>query len=232
MAYDSDSPRHSGDRDYLMRSEKRPNSAYKRARRRRRNSRILTVFAVFFGVLAWPVGMILLWLRQTRLYASTKVLLSMITLILCILLYGALLNFPFEDERIAAVQDKVNSALDVAYEASLVALDKCVDALSDAGDLAVEVGSSLSEVAAVEAARYIELGVDLGETAVAWVDGVIAEYFPDDDAPEADASPVPTVAAETASPTATPTVKPTVAPTGAPTDAPVESAATEATDAA
>ena len=85
-------------RDYMMRSEKRPSygGASGRGRppkrRRRRGGVLYTLWTVLASVLLWPVGMVLLWRRRLRWQVTTKLLMSIITLFICVVAYGFALD--------------------------------------------------------------------------------------------------------------------------------------------
>ena len=161
-------PENRHDRDYLVRSQKRPDS-HSRARKGRRVTRVLNVISVILSVLVWPIGMIVLWLRRNRMYVSTKLLVSMITLILCVLLYGFLLNQPFGNEKVDAIQKQANEALDRMYDGALAAIDTTVDRVSDGAAAFREVSNASAVLISRAGGPAVEKLCDAGETAHVWI---------------------------------------------------------------
>ena len=212
------------ERDYMMRSEKRPghgpsagNSGGNRPpkRRRRRAGFFYKLITLLLLLTLWPLGLLLLWRRRLRWGALTKLLTSIVTLAACIILIGFALTVNTGNARYTAVQDKVNGYLDTAadwvVQTSAVVADRAELVCEDA----VNLGGALWERAKPELANAIDSGLILTQRARTGVETLIARLRPEPT--EADASPEASVSASpapegsaSAAPSAAPTPRPTV----------------------
>src|SRR5699024_7820476 len=109
-------------RNYMMRSEKRPgySGGYGGGRppkRRRRGGFFYALLSVLASALLWPVGMVLLWRRCLRWQVTTKLLVSIATLFVCVIGYGYALTVPTGNPDVTRMQDAVNDFLDDASQA-------------------------------------------------------------------------------------------------------------------
>lgn len=156
------------DSDYLVRSEKRPNSRT-RAAARHRKSVFLNILSIVVSILIWPIGMVLIWIKRNRMYTSTKVLLSMITLILCVLLWGFLLNQPFNNEKIDKIQADANEYLDVVYGKALLVIDDCVDGWGKGTAALVDLYDAAGDVVLHYTPDTLDDIAAFGTEANAWV---------------------------------------------------------------
>ena len=109
-------------RDYMMRSEKRDGYRYggsssngKKPKKRRRAGFFYIFLTLILSILFWPIGMILMWRRRLRWKLTTKLLTSIVTLALCVLLYGFALTYPTQDPKLMRIQDSANDFLDNAF---------------------------------------------------------------------------------------------------------------------
>lgn len=113
-----------GDHDYLMRSEKRPGQRPQGApspRRRRRKPKRHPIYAAFTLVLlliAYPVGLVMLWVRKLRWRAGTKLLLSLVTGILFFVLMAFALTLDTGNPAITRVQTQVKDKLTYVMDAA------------------------------------------------------------------------------------------------------------------
>ena len=225
-------------RDYMMRSEKRDGYRYggsssngKKPKKRRRAGFFYIFLTLILSILFWPIGMILMWRRRLRWKLTTKLLTSIVTLALCVLLYGFALTYPTQDPKLMRIQDSANDFLDNAFV-------KSGDAFSAICDKAGELGETVSDLGDA-AGRWTMVRLADGiDAAVEWTSGArqtVSGWFDRKDAPvEPDVSLSPTEEAEiTAEPTVsaapTATIRPTVTP--AATDEPAPSETPGATKA-
>lgn len=215
-----------GGRDYMMRSEKRSGGGpahrspapggKKPHRKRRRAGFFYKLFMMLLLVTIWPVGLLMLWQRKVRWGVLTKLLASIVTLAVCVMLLGFALTVETGSPQYTAVQDKVNSFLNTAADTlvdfSYVAADKAVEIYENASDFA----DAAWEYGKVHLANSIDAGVllmrDVTADAQEWIASVSGQPAP---------TVVPTEA-PTAEPTAEPTPEPTAQPTPEPTPEPVE----------
>ncbi|MCQ2437293.1 MAG: hypothetical protein MJ099_02720 [Clostridia bacterium] len=197
-------------RDYMMRSERRPQgSGYRspnhrgRRPRRRKAGFFYILLTLLLSLILWPVGMIMLWQRKVRWRVTTKLLTSIISLFLCILLIVFGLTVDTNNDRFTNAQDKVNDFLSNASvhiaDGYDVVCDTAVQVYTDGSVVMKNLGSAALSAGAVGIDRAVELTADLR-----------AKIFGEE-------APAPTEA-----PTAEPTDVPTEAPTNAPTDVPTE----------
>ncbi len=232
------------EKDYMMRSEKRPvyqsNKSGKKKKKKKQQKRAgagYVFLTMVLLLLVWPIGLILFWRRKVRGSVGAKVLVSLVTLVLGIMLYAALLNAPFTNPRLKELQDKANGALTEVYDGAIAAMDDVAVRYEGCGDTV----DAFWRAVLTRIADEIDAGVDRAATArEAMLDltsavrergtGILQEagFLP---TPEPGAEPSPT---PKPSPTPRPTAKPTATPrpTASPTPTPTaEDDAPEATDA-
>jgi len=129
--------------NYMMRSEKRPGYPNLLTPSQPKRSVGYQILTIVLLVLLWPVGLVLLWRRRLTWHSAVKLLATLLSLILLFLMLGAALWYPFEDERIRAVQDTVSEAIDQAT-------DRCVGFFAGMGEnlrLVVENGPQIGAAA-------------------------------------------------------------------------------------
>lgn len=205
-------------RGYMMRSEKRTpyqpsGSGGKRPRRRKKKAGFFYVLlSLLLSLILWPVGMCMLWRRKVRWTISSKLLTTIITLFLCVTMFGYALTVQTDNVQFTKAQDRINDFIDngaVYISQGYTAIcDGAVQVASSAADL----GDAVGRLSMAYLADGIDRGTELTRSAVSAVSGLFAQ-----DAPTAE--PVATdVPADV--PTETPAV------TDAPTDAPEATAET------
>ena len=199
-------------RDYMMRSEKRtsygsgsaPHGQKPPRRRRRRAGFFYILLSLLLSVLIWPIGMIMLWRRKVRWRITTKLLASIITLVLFVTLYGFGLTVQTDNPTVTMVQDKANDFLDASAvfisDGYQVICDKAVEGWETAADVADGAGRAVLTILADGIDRGVELGGRVKET--------VSGLFESEDSP--------------AEPTFTPSAEPSTAPSEEPTEAPAE----------
>jgi len=206
------------DRNYMMRSEKRPGYPNTPPQKPKKSVwyQILTIILL---IVLCPVGLILLWRKRLRWPGGVKLLATLLSIIMLFLELGAALWYPFKDERIRHIQ----------HEASVVigqAADACTDFFHEAGE---------NWTAFVQNGR--EIGAAAGNHALGMLLDAIASPTPvptqvppltlreGDGNRDAIASLMNTpTPSPTPSPTPTPTLttEPTATPTATPTAEPEE----------
>ena len=103
------------DRQYMMRSEKRPdyrphpgNNGKRRRPRRRIGYAIMTVILL---ILLWPVGLIPLWTRKLRWRATVKTLVMVATGVVFLTGFSYLLTMPTQNDKILTAQNSVRDSM-------------------------------------------------------------------------------------------------------------------------
>lgn len=189
-------------RDYMMRSEKRggygssPNGGKTPPKRKRRRAGFFYMLLTLILSLAlWPVGMILLWRRKLRWKLTTKLLTTIITLFLCVTLYGFALTVQTENPTYTRVQDSVNDFLDHSAERIGEGYTVVCDAAQRAWASATDLGGALQTASM----RYAADGLDRSAVLAGSVRETVSGWFHSEDAPD----PTP-VADETVEPEETP----------------------------
>ena len=189
-------------RDYMMRSEKRngrggygasPSGNRPPRRKRRRAGFFYMLLTLILSVVLWPVGMILLWRRKLRWRVTTKLLTAIITLFVCVILYGFGLTVQTDQPAVTRVQDSVNDFLD--HSAEYVAdgytflCDKGVEVWNSASDLndAIQRASLRSTADALD--EGAEFSLQVRETVSGW-------FQPEDETTDPDLAPDATSEAE------------------------------------
>lgn len=224
-------------RDYMMRSEKRggynnggssaPNGRGKRPRRRKAGF-FYILMSLLLSVVFWPVGMIMLWRRKVRWKMTTKLLASIITLVLCVTWIGFALTVQTDNPTVTKVQDTINDFLDhsVEYTAEGYAYicEKGVQVYESAADL----GDAAGRVYMVSMADALDQASELAGQARVKIDEMIAGFGDDQTTePEIELTPEPTDAESAPAVEADATE-----PAETATDAPVATDAPEATEPA
>lgn len=106
-----------GDRDYMMRSEKRPGytpGQPPRRRNRRRKPKAdppYVILTFLLLILVYPVGLVLLWLRRIRWAASTKLVITLGMAVVFVLLGSFALTVPIENPAISQAQAGARQSL-------------------------------------------------------------------------------------------------------------------------
>lgn len=205
-------------RGYMMRSEKRApyqssGSGGKRPRRRRKKAGFFYVLlSLLLSLILWPVGMCMLWRRKVRWTISSKLLTTIITLFLCVTMFGYVLTVQTDSVQFTKAQDRVNDFIDNGAVYISQGYTAICDGAVRVANSAAELGDAASRLTMAYLANGIDRGAELADTAVSAVSELFAQ-----DAPTA--TPAATDA-PTDAPSATPAV--TDAPTHTP-EATVES---------
>lgn len=108
------------DRQYMMRSEKRPtyrpqpgNNGRKRRPRRRFWYALITLLLL---LLLWPVGLIMLWARKLRWRGSVKAAVTVATGLVSLAAFSFLLTAPTQNDAILSVQANVRNSMNAIAE--------------------------------------------------------------------------------------------------------------------
>ncbi len=203
--------------NYMMRSEKRPGYGNTPPQKPKRSIwyQILTILLL---IVLCPVGLILLWRKRLKWPGAVKLLATLLSIAMLFVELGAALWYPFEDERIKAVQQTAAAAIEQAVGTGAEYIEEF------SGRAAGNWNAFWS--------NSREIGAAAGNHALGMLLDVIASPSPDPTivppmqlTPGEDSEAVsgliskPTATA-TAEPTATPTVEPTATPTAEPTATP------------
>ena len=207
---------------YMMRSEKRPGSAGSgrngkgRPPRRKKAGAFYILLTLLVSVILWPVGMVMLWRRKVYMQAGTKLLLSMLTLCMCIFLIVFGLTVPVDNPQFTAFQDKANDWLDKAQGDVAVAADAAWQKAGETWGVMTNLAGAGTRYGVSKAADGLEESVKLvGRTkdrVVAMINGT--ELPPESEptaTPEASATPEATGTVEA---TGKPSERPTADGTG------------------
>lgn len=105
-----------GDRDYMMRSEKRPGrqgAAPPPRRRRKKPTRhpVYALITILLLVTLYPAGLVLLWVRKLRWRSATKLTLSLVTGVAFFALAAFALNAPVDNPLLMDVQARAKGQL-------------------------------------------------------------------------------------------------------------------------
>ncbi len=237
--------RHGG--DYVMRSEKRggygtaSNSPNRPKKKRKKAGVFYIAFTFLFSIILWPLGMIMLWQRKVRFRAMSKLLTSIITLVLCGCLCIGALTIQTGNPDITRTQDNVNDFLDHAADNIGSVYQTICDRAVVAADTAKDLSDALVRTSLSKAADSLDFALQTKDDVTA----LVAKFTQSD----SDETEVPTLATAeptveatlevTAEPEITPeateisatpeatesgetTQAPTEVPTEAPTEAPTE----------
>ena len=158
--------------DYVMRSERRggygspPSDASGGKRRKKKRAGAFYIaFTFLLSILVWPIGMIMLWRRKVRWKGATKLLASIITLVLCVGMDVFALTVQTGNPDITRVQDSVNDFFDHASEN----IGGFYQKICDRAVLAIDAGRDLTDAVARTAIVRTADGMDL---AVKGADGL------------------------------------------------------------
>ena len=105
---------------YVMRSEKRPGyggasgGGGGRKPRKPKAGIFYIIMTIIISVLVWPIGMVMLWRKKVRMQAGTKLLISLLTMCVCVFLIVFALTVHVDNEQYTAFQDKANDWLNEA----------------------------------------------------------------------------------------------------------------------
>lgn len=160
---------------------------------------IYKTITVFFGILIWPVGLILLLRRYLKWKPYAKFIAALLLLCASVILYGFLLTVDTGNPEYTRVQDTINNEIEKLYTKAEAFAEIAADKMVEVRDGADNLGRALGNVAAVHLADAIDAGVELSWQARE----KIAEWT----GSEAVARPTPTP-----EPTPAPTPKPTEEP--------------------
>ena len=114
---------------YVMRSEKRPGyggasgGGGGRKPRKPKAGIFYIIMTIIISVLVWPIGMVMLWRKKVRMQAGTKLLISLLTMCVCVFLIVFALTVHVDNEQYTAFQDKANDWLNEASAKLAVAGD-------------------------------------------------------------------------------------------------------------
>lgn len=187
-----------------MRSEKRGDShasgGRRPNRRRRRGGFFYGLLTLLASIILWPVGMILLWRRRLRWSVSSKLLTTIISLFICVTLFGYGLTVQTDNVRITKAQDRVNDFLDNGAVYIADGYTAICDGAVRVWNSAVDLGDAASRASMVHTADALDQGVVLAGDAREALGNLFAQ-------PEATEEPVPTEA-----PSAEPTAEVTNTP--------------------
>lgn len=228
-------------RDYMMRSEKRPGPGYrspeppKRRNRRKKTSFPYLFFTFLLLLLLFPFGLIMLWARRIRWAVPTKLILTLGFAVVFVLVASFALTVPVQNESVTQMQTRARQGLAVAgtrlqegWERAEVSPGRVAKNMQDFAGNSIQIAQHAIArlVPAVNdnihnfggnAANVAKSGagalVSGGEKLLVMT-GLMAEPTP---AP----TPIPTPA-PTPGPTPTPTPTPTPRPAPTPAPTPVE----------
>ena len=173
--------------NYMMRSQKRTGSgSYGMPPRRRKHSRhiLYKVITLLMLVVCFPVGLILLWRRKIRWSGSSKLLLSIASLIVFFISMSVLLLYPFENPRVTKVQ-----------QAMLHVLDETREGLGRFGEWTKQGAQQAGENFRALTGHAPQVVAAAGNEAVRQIRELVASPSPEPTAtPEPTSTPVPTPA--------------------------------------
>ncbi len=115
------------DRNYMMRSEKRPGYPTNTPPKKPKKSVWYQILTIILLILFCPAGLILLWRRRLRWPGIVKLTATLLSLVMLFLELGAALWYPFKDERIRQLQHQASAVIDQAADA-------CGEFFGDAAD--------------------------------------------------------------------------------------------------
>ena len=133
------------EKNYMIRSEKRPNyrsPSPVRPPKKPKSPVGYTVLTMILLVLAYPVGLILLWLKKIRWNWIVKLLTTLVTGFAFFLLMSYLLTVPVQNEAVARIQQAGKARVDQIYDAGAELAEQGRDALNTSIDW---VGQRLGE---------------------------------------------------------------------------------------
>lgn len=143
----------SGEHDYMMRSEKRPGQRSRGARPPKRRNRkpkkhpVYAFFTILLLLIAYPIGLVLLWVKKLRWSGVTKLLVSVATGIVFFLLMSFLLTMDTDHSSLQKFQSQARDKLSYVQEATRSAIsdkDKIAFNLIENGPKAVRQGTILA----------------------------------------------------------------------------------------
>jgi len=210
-------------RDYMMRSEKRPSQSSgqippnpNRRRRRRKAGFFYILITLLLSVALWPVGMIMLWRRKVRWHATTKLLTSIVTLVLCLTLLTFGLTVQTENARFTKIQDSVNDFLNNSVEYVGTAFGTVMEKGDQLWASSADLGDALGRACMIGAADTLDAAAQYGAIAREYIVGL---FGAEEAEPPVEATEVPgsdNAALTTLKPTAKPAVTPTAEPSPTP----------------
>lgn len=221
---------------YFERSEGRrdDDSGYKPVKKKGKKSAgdiLFLILTIIFLFLIFPVGLVMLWTRKVKLGVGSKLMLSIISAVVFLVLLAFAANIETNNPKVKNVQDKINNAYDWVYDKTGKGIETVFDAAKEkGGEFASRAEDIWEGIAPGVARKTKEL---LGDTAekVSYfkneLPGMLLEKYKDKvdyvapeqpDLPEKQADAGATV-------TMTPTAEPTPEPTGEPEVTPEPTAA-------
>lgn len=212
------------DRQYMMRSEKRPTyrptpgSGMNGNGRRRRPKRVgYAILTVILLILVWPIGLIPLWARKLRWRSLVKAAVTLITGAIFLMGISWLLTMPTQNDTILSVQANVRNSMTAIAESVDYAANHTENFRTNyqrisAGTLSLARKAALSTVplAKRNMDAFFAQGGKLAAVAAGGAMNTLKQSLYD-----TGLAPTPTP-----SPTPTPTPTPSPTPTPTPTPAP------------
>ena len=151
-------------RGSLQRSDRRGGSYGSQRRKRRKRAGFLYIFlTLLLLVVLWPIGMFMLWRRRLHWRFSTKLLTTIITLFLCVVLYGLALTIQTDNPDITRVQDNVTDFLDHGAEHISDGYETVLRVGGQAWDSAVDLGDAASRAGMMYLAEGLDKSVEMTE---------------------------------------------------------------------
>ncbi|MDL2206538.1 hypothetical protein LJC33_06490 [Eubacteriales bacterium OttesenSCG-928-N13] len=213
-----------GERDYMIRSERRPDGQapkppQKRRHRRRRKLDIpYTVFTFLLLIALFPIGLIMLWVRKIPWTGVTKMVITVAFAMVFVLVASFALTVPITDERVAGVQKQAREVVTNAgtnmresWERLDVTPERVLKNMQDAAGHSVQAAQKgLASVVPVMVENVQHFGSNVTTTATHGKNMLVHQAQELLYMAKLAPTPVPT---EEPVPTEAPTIAPAVAPT-------------------
>ena len=229
---------------YMMRSQRRRGYGGTPPQRPKKSVwyQVLTILML---IVFCPVGLIMLWRKRLKWKGGIKFLATLLSLAMLFLELGAALWYPFEDERIRAVQNNVSAVLEQAMEAGGELIEKTTGEAAENWNAFWNNGREIGAAAGNHALGLLldaiasPSPVPTNVPPMTLTAGQSSEDIPSllhepTATPTTEPTATPTTeptATPTTEPTATPTAEPTTEPTATPTAEPTATPTTEPTAA-
>ena len=143
---------------YMMRSEKRDGShggSGRKPPKRKPAGFVYIFFTLLLSVLLWPIGMVMLWRSKVRLQSGTKLLISLLTLCVCVFLIVFALTVPVDNVEFTAFQDQANDWLDTTAVNISVACDATVKKTAETWNVMADFFEAETQYSTLQAADAI-----------------------------------------------------------------------------
>ena len=166
---------------YVMRSEKRPgygggaSGGGSRKPGRPKAGLFYIIMTIIISVILWPVGMVMLWRKKVRMQAGTKLLISLLTMCLCIFLIVFALTVHVDNEKYTEFQDQANDWLNKASADLAVAGDAAYRQGVETWGVMTEFAENASEPVMNTVADGMDRAVALACQARSKIQGVPVE---------------------------------------------------------